>query len=377
MRLTLALASIALGITSLATPVAAASQQTADEIAGPADFDRAELTQEIEAILDELGVPGAHVAVTLGPDTVLSRSFGTDPATGAAFSADTTVRLASASKLVTALTVAALVEQGSLSLDETLGDLDPELPPAWHDVPVWRILNHTSGLPMVVTREEFGAMGEERLSRFSFEDLRSILDGEALDYSPGESWRYQQSGYALLTHLLAKRADTTWDDLVDRTLIAPATLALTGIGNEAAVFEVKDGALVRHSFNYPKFFAAAGGFQTTGGDTRRLLLALAQGALINEDSLRSLVNDARRLERLRGDAEGEGYGMGVAVQRFGGVAFFGHSGGGGLADIRFAPERQAGIAVVTNRAGGTGAAIEIADLLASKLFGEAHRDDVG
>ncbi|MEL7317544.1 MAG: serine hydrolase domain-containing protein [Pseudomonadota bacterium] len=377
MRLPTALTALAASFTSMAAPAptegsSVPSQQTADEIAGPAELNRAALSERIAQILKDAGVAGAHVAVTMGPDTVYSRAFGTNPSTGEAFTDETIVRLASASKLVTALTVAAMVEQGALSLDETLGDLDPDLPEVWRDLPVWRVLNHTSGLPMIVTRPEFGAMEDDRLSRFSIDDLRAIIGEQALDFQPGEQWRYQQSGYALLAHSLAKRAGTTWPQLVEQSLLQPAALKTTGVGNEAKVFQDQDGETVPHISNYPAFFAPAGGFQSTGKDTRQLLLALAQGRVLNEDSVRRLVNDTRRLEQLRGDADGEGYGMGVAVQRFGDIAFFGHSGGGGLVDIRYAPERQMGIAVVTNQAGGTGAAIEIGNLIASKLAGEAH-----
>ena len=360
------------GVLAASTAATAEPRQTAAEIAGPAHLDRDKLTHNIETILAKHQVAGAHVVVTFGPDTVLSRAYGTDPSTGETFEADTVVRLASASKLMTAITIASLVESGDLDLEATLGDIDPSLPRKWQDVPVWRVLNHTSGLPMIVSRPEFGAMNDDRLSRFSMDDLSAIIGSEDLDFAPGDRWRYQQSGYAILTHALATRAGTSWAAIVEKTLLQPASLAGTGIGNDAAVFEMRDGKFTRHISNYPAFFAPAGGFQTTGEDTRKLLLALTNGSLINEDSLRALVNDQRRLEQLGRDAEGEGYGLGVAVQRFGDVAFFGHSGGGGLADIRFAPERQVGIAVVTNRAGGTGAAIEIGDLIASTLFGPPH-----
>ncbi|MEL7519692.1 MAG: serine hydrolase domain-containing protein, partial [Pseudomonadota bacterium] len=117
MRLPTALTALAASFTSMAAPAptegtSVPSQQTADEIAGPAELNRAALSERIAQILKDAGVAGAHVAVTMGPDTVYSRAFGTNPSTGEAFTDETIVRLASASKLVTALTVAAMVEQG-------------------------------------------------------------------------------------------------------------------------------------------------------------------------------------------------------------------------------------------------------------------------
>ena len=354
--------------------VSAELRQEADEIAGPGDIERATLQSDIEAILAKHCVEGAYIAVTMGTDTVLARSYGRTPATGEAISGTTKVRLASASKLLTAVTVASLRQAGVVSLEETLGALIPDAPEAWRDIPVWRVLNHTSGLPMVVIREDFNAMDPESLERISAAQVRAMIEDEPRDFKPGEQWRYQQSGYALLAEALAARLGTTWRDLVQTRIVEAAGLRSTDFGNDAAVFEVRDEKVVPHTFLYPELFAPAGGFETTGEDARRLLVALASGQVLTEDSLRSLTNDHRWIETREGDAHVDGYGPGVAVQRFGDTAFFSHSGGGGLADIRFAPERQLGIAVLTNRAGGTGAAIEVADLIATRFLGEPKRE---
>lgn len=355
-----------------AIPVNAQVSQTSPEIAGPSHLDRSKLVRDIEAILETHQVSGGYVAVTMGPGIVFSRSFGTDPSTGASFGADTTVRLASASKLLTALTIASLVQKGAISLDQTLGEIDPETPPAWRSIPLWRILNHTSGLPMVVSRDDFNALDGDEMAKLEMTDLLEMIGDEKLDFEPGTQWRYQQSGYAVLASAIGKRSGVPWLEIVDRELVRAAGLNQTGFGNDADVFEFKDGKQSPHLFTYPELFSSAGGLQTTGNDALRLLLALAGGKILNEDSLRSLVNDTRWLERLGNDVAGEGYGSGFAVQRFGDLAFFGHSGGGGLADIRYAPESQIGIAVLTNRAGGTGAAIEVADMIAERLCGPAH-----
>lgn len=231
--------------------------RTAPEIGGPGDLDRDEQFGEIDAILNEDGVPGAHITLTMGPDVVLARAFGRDPAGAqAAFGSDTPARLASASKLLTALTVLSMVEEGTLSLDETLSALDPSLPGHWHAIPVWRVLNHTSGIPMVVSREDFTALDTQQQLALTPADLLDMIGAVPLDFAPGE-----------------------------------------------------------------------------------------------------------------------GYGLAMVVQRFGDLAFFGHSAGGGLADIRYAPGMQLGIAVLTNRAGGTGSATEIADLLAERFAGQAHRSE--
>lgn len=354
---------------------------TAPEIRGPAELDRLTLMGEISAILEKHSVPGAHVTLTMGPDIVLSRAFGSDPSeSDAAFDSDTPARLASATKFFTALTMLSLIEGGELSLDETLGEVDPSLPAHWHDIPVWRVLNHTSGIPMIVTREDFNSMEPEEQLAIRPTDLLDMIGAAPLDFAPGEGWHYQQGAFALLARALEKRTGRGWLELVDDHVLAPAGLTHTRFGrpeNQADAYTMEDGQAVRHGFAYPETFAAAGGIDTSGRDIGRLFTALAGGKILTEESLRHIGLDSARVHRLDGDADGEGYGLSMTVQRFGDVTFLGHSGGGGLADIRYAPERQMGIAVLTNRSGGTGAAIEIANLITEKLVGPAHESEDG
>ena len=57
------------------------------------------------------------------------------------------MRIASASKAYNGAAALALVARGALSLDDTIGELLPRFPRAWHAVTLRQLLNHTSGLP--------------------------------------------------------------------------------------------------------------------------------------------------------------------------------------------------------------------------------------
>ncbi|MGE0139571.1 MAG: serine hydrolase domain-containing protein [Ilumatobacteraceae bacterium] len=68
---------------------------------------------------------------------------------GAAIDADSQFVIASVSKLITALSIARLVEQNRLSVDATVPWAEVGVPhdPAWEQVTIRQLLDHTSGMP--------------------------------------------------------------------------------------------------------------------------------------------------------------------------------------------------------------------------------------
>ncbi len=321
-------------------------------------------------------VPGAYVAVVENGRVAFEHAHGTEELDGEdRFGAGTKGRLASASKFLAGLAFLSMAEDGLLDFDETLGDIDGSLPEAFAALPVWSVLNHTSGLPMMVIRDDFNAMTPEEQAAMTGDDVLAMIAGEPVDFAPGEGWHYQQSGYALLARALERRTGKSFLALLDEHVLEPAGTQNTGftpIRDLAPAYTGENGALEWQAAGYAPALASAGGIETTGEDLTRIFRALGRGRIVSLGFLEAEVLRGDRLYRLGSDAEGEGYGMAMIVQRYGDVWTIGHSGGGGLADIRYAPEAKTGIIALTNRAGGTGVASEITTLISTELFGEGH-----
>src|SRR3982751_91796 len=112
---------------------------------------RARLVARIDSIANAAvkngPVAGLSVAVVKGRDTIVQKGYGFAdvenevPATG-----QTVYRIGSITKQFTSAAIMQLVEQGKITLDDTLGKLLPAAPPAWSGVTLRRLLNHTSGI---------------------------------------------------------------------------------------------------------------------------------------------------------------------------------------------------------------------------------------
>ncbi len=62
------------------------------------------------------------------------------------------MRIASVAKAFSGAVALALVDEGRITLDTTIGERLPDLPAAWHAVTLRQLLHHTSGVPDYTTR---------------------------------------------------------------------------------------------------------------------------------------------------------------------------------------------------------------------------------
>lgn len=187
----------------------------------------------IDQWIDPSGVAGAAAVVWRGGEFVAERYVG-EARPGAPVDASTLFALASVTKPITAATVMSLVEDGTVSLDESVSHLVPEFaagPPPGSDgverslenqrrtVTVRQLLAHTGGLP-----EDSGP----RQFRYADKlDLASIIDAMChlpLQSAPGRELRYSNVGYAVLARLVEHLTGEEFWEAARRRVLVPLEL---------------------------------------------------------------------------------------------------------------------------------------------------------
>lgn len=145
-----------------------------------------------------------------------------DRASGRAATIDDPVRIASVSKIVTALTVMRLVEQGRLDLDE---DVSSRLGwrlrnPAFGDRPITlrQLLSHRSSIRDEGDNYVIPLGGTVRAM---LEDRPLSFDG---DHPPGAYFRYSNLNFPVIASLLEKVTGERFDRLADRLVLEPLGL---------------------------------------------------------------------------------------------------------------------------------------------------------
>ena len=310
------------------------------------DLNSGTLDAHIQQVIVARKIPGAAIAVVQGEEVLYQKVYGlSDLKSRTVMTEDTPMRLASATKFISGLVFLSLAEDGVIDLDKTLGDYLPNLQDDWDAIPLWRLLNHSSGLPTLSGTSLSGASKEE-MNALSPKDIFTALVTLPLDFEPGSRGRYQQEAYAILAYIAERETGLTWPDLVQQHVFDPAGIEDAYFGDSLtqhpASYTYASGKVAPESYYYPRGIHMSGGLNLSANDISRLFKALSRDVIVSREFYANEVFSDARLP------DGVGYSLAAIVNLEGSIRSSGHEGGAGVANIRYAPGLGIGVAVFTN-----------------------------
>jgi CubicO group peptidase (beta-lactamase class C family) len=148
--------------------------------------------------------PGASVAVARDGKIIYSKGFGHADLEQDAHNAPNTVfHIASVSKQFTAFSIAMLVDQGKISLDDDIRKYIPEMHDFGTPITIRHLVHHTSGL-----RDQWNllAMAGWRLDDvITLPQIMRVLSRQRdLNFKPGEQHTYCNTGYTLMAEIVSR-----------------------------------------------------------------------------------------------------------------------------------------------------------------------------
>jgi CubicO group peptidase (beta-lactamase class C family) len=346
----------------LILPIAAADTDKTQ----PPPASLTELRQRLNVILQQTHTLGASVAIVHrdGPEWIAGLGIA-DLATGRAATANTLFRIGSTSKAFTSLAVLMLVDQGKLSLDDSVHKLAPEV---WFDNP-WEA---TDPVRVVHLLEHTTGWDEMHLREFA-EDAPDLSLAQALDYDhhsrvsrwrPGTRFAYCNSGPAVAAYIVEKLTHQRFEDFVEQNLFRPigmktATYFQSAPGTAASLYR-GDG---KTPYPYSNIiFRPSGSINASAEDMAPYVqLYLTRGRANATQIVPS--SDIDRMETPASSWAAKagmttGYGLSNYAMIFDGFAYRGHDGGveGGLTQVAYMPQYGVGYFYSINS--GSGGAFE-------------------
>ena len=154
-----------------------------------------------------------------------------DAANGRALDGDTVFEIGSITKVFTALLLTEMVTRGEVALDDPASKYLPaqvKMPERnGRKITLLDLATYTSGLPRVP--DGIPNTGDNPYAAYTVEQLYEFLSGYTLRFDPGKRYIYANLGFGLLGHVLAVRANTSYEDLIVSRICAPLGMADTRI----------------------------------------------------------------------------------------------------------------------------------------------------
>ena len=187
------------------------------------------------AVSDE-GVPGVVMSVSNPNGSWTGAAGKADLATGRAMGVDTQVRIASITKVFTATLIMQLVEEGLISLEDSMESLLPGVLPVYGDkITLRMLLNHTNGMPDHVNTPEWEEiLSQDPLAVWSSADVVNILKKHKDEFiPPGQVYKYNNTGFYLLGMIAEAVTGNTVEQETEKRLFKPLGMRGTSLTRDS------------------------------------------------------------------------------------------------------------------------------------------------
>jgi CubicO group peptidase (beta-lactamase class C family) len=203
-------------------------------VAGSLRAGNAEKVDKLFAQWNRADSPGAAVVVIKDGAVVYQHGYGcADLEHHIPITPQTLFDVASVAKQFTGLSVAMLVEQGKLSLDDDIHKHLPDVPDFGKPITINNLLHHTSGLrdwPETLALSDVDMEAPITLDMI----LEMVRRQRELDFAPGEEEQYSNTGYNLLAATVAKVTGQSFRAWTDRNLFQPLGMKHTLVCDDPA-----------------------------------------------------------------------------------------------------------------------------------------------
>jgi D-alanyl-D-alanine carboxypeptidase len=310
---------------------------------------QAELQGALEQTMADYDVPGAAVGVWIPGEGSWTSAAGLADVEGdVAATTDMTWPLRSVTKSYTVTLLLQLVDEGEVSLDDTIDQYVDGVTDG-DKITLRELANMSSGNADYTNDNFIEVFSEDPTKIFTLDELNSYMLGEPAQFAPGEKKVYTNANTNLLGAVIEKVTGEQYADVLQERILTPLGQTGTHYTLDATKWEqphptgyiVSDGTAEPQVEN-SSIFAAAGSLFSTLDDARVWAETLATGSLLTPET------QEQRLEGAPLDAGPpyDQYALGIGETE----GWWGHNGEGiGFTTAVFHnPETGATIAVFMN-----------------------------
>lgn len=348
------------------------------------DVRLSKLKSDIGKVVGKYRYLAAGIALVKDNQSIWITGLGNDKPNHPA-SENTMFRTASVSKMLVALSILKLQEEGKLKLSDKIKDIIPEVQfdNPWEStdpVRIVHLLEHTSGWDEIhlveMTHNQAPPLSLKQALEFHPHSRKSR-------WVPGSRMAYCNSGYAVAAYVIEKLSGMRYEDYVRKSLFQPLGMNhssfLMDKQYEKWGAQMYNWAMQKVSYKHELYRPAASLNSSAGDMVKIVSLLLKHGAL---DTIQFLSKESvLRMESPKstpGALSGLqlGYGLANRSSSYKGFIYQGHDGAmdGGLSELAYLPNSGIGHVILLNANNGS-AMQEISSLIREFETGSVQLSD--
>jgi CubicO group peptidase (beta-lactamase class C family) len=281
---------------------------------------------------------------------LLNKGYGYRDAVNNVLNNEHTIfQLGSITKQFTSAVILKLQAEKKLAVSDKLSKYFPEYPNG-DSITIRELLTHTSGIYNYTNDQDF--MANEITKPATRAKMMALFENKPLDFSPGTSWSYSNSGYSLLGYIIEEVTNKPYVEAVRKYIFTP--LHMTHSGFDFTHLESNDKAIGYFKLNDKDTMPApivdstvsfsAGAIYSTTGDLYLWNNALEHNVVLSKTQQEAAYTPVRN-----------NYGYGWGIDSIEGKRRVGHGGGipGFITNISLVPEDDVCIILLSNASNQT------------------------
>lgn len=234
--------------------------------------------------------------------------------------------IGSITKQFTAIAILMLEEQGKLSVTDDITKYIPDYPTLGKTITIHHLLNHTSGIKSYTSMPSFRASARKDMTPT---ELIDVFKNEPMDFDPGEQFRYNNSGYIILGHIIEVISKKSYAEFIEENIFKPVGMTSSYYGsmkeiipNRASGYSKRGDKYVNADYLSLTLPYAAGSIMSTVDDLLKWQNALNANQLVKRSTLEKAINGSTL-----NNGEKIDYGYGLIARSLNGSPTIEHSGG--------------------------------------------------
>ena len=187
--------------------------------------------------------PGAVFMIAKDNKIIFKKAFGlANIELNAPVKPESVFEIGSMTKQFTAITILMLMEKGKLNLNDEITKYIPDYPTNGKKITIHHLLTHTSGIKSYTSMKALNDIASKDLTPI---ELIDFFKNEPMDFNPGDKFKYNNSGYIILGHIIESITGQSYASFIEEHLFKK-------LGMTSSLFASHRKVIKNRAYGYQK-----------------------------------------------------------------------------------------------------------------------------